>query len=116
MFLDSTLNWADRVPVIVTGGQDGMLVKDDVIGLSFKKQNVNGTDLVEAHIQQRFPSLPTPRYLHQTQVVRIKGQTYLLALGGKASPMSSMALDSVIKLNIHTLISKTPSKAQPEVW
>ena len=78
-----------------------MITKDVVVGLSFSKRNLNGTDAIEGIIQQIFPSLPTSRYLHQTQAVRIKGQTYLLVLGGKLSPVSAQALNSVIKLNIH---------------
>ncbi|TNV79176.1 hypothetical protein FGO68_gene1774 [Halteria grandinella] len=113
--LHSNLNWADRIPAIVTGGQYGGKISAEAFGLSFIQSSVNGMKVLEAYVEQRFPDLPAPRFLHRTAGVKIGGRTHLLVLGGKSSVHDKQALKSVLKLDIHGLISKEFSKQKEKV-
>lgn len=66
-------------------------------------------------MEQRFPDLPAPRFLHRSAGVKIGGRTNLLVFGGKSSVHDKEALKSVIKLDIHGLISKEFSKQKEKV-
>lgn len=75
---------------------------------------INGMRVLEAFVEQKFPDMPTPRYLHQSAAVRIGGHSYLLVIGGKDSIASRQALKTVHKLHIHDLISTDKSKKKEE--
>lgn len=87
----------------------------EAFGLSFIQSSVNGMKVLEAYVEQRFPDLPAPRFLHRSAGVKILGRTNLLVFGGKSSVHDKEALKSVIKLDIHDLISKEFSKKKDKV-
>jgi len=99
----------------VTGGQEGDKIMSTAYGLSFKEGVINGMRVLEAYIEQRFPDLPGPRYLHQSAGVRINGRAYLIVMGGKDQASSKDSLRSVHKLHIHDLISNSPPKKGTKV-
>jgi hypothetical protein len=104
------LNWASRVPVVVTGGQLGTNISNEAYGLSFVQVDLNGLKVLEGRVEQRFPDLPAPRFLHSTVAVKIKGHTHLLVLGGKSQIQDMQSLNTVIKLDIHDYISTDTKK------
>ena len=99
------------MPVIISGGQEADTISKHVFGLSFTVMDLNGLKVVEASVEQEFPDMPTPRYLHQS----VKIGTDLFVFGGKNSPSDINALNSVFKLRIHELVSKEPHKAAKDI-
>lgn len=57
-------------------------------------------------IEVEFPDMPTPRYLHQTQGVKIQNRTNIIIMGGKTDPSDKQALNTVYRLDINDLIKK----------
>lgn len=113
--LDASVNWADHVPCIVSGGvAGGGLISEKVFGLNFIKSEVNGMRVLEGNKVYSFPDLPSPRFLHQSVAARVHGNSYLYVIGGKQSPLMPNAENTVFKLRIHDMISKTPEKTKEE--
>ena len=50
--LERSINWTGRIPLIVSGGNDGASLSSAVFGLSFKKVEVNGINSVEANLEE----------------------------------------------------------------
>lgn len=90
----------------MTGGcQDGK-ISVEAFGLTFSQSEVNGMKVLEAYLEQRFPEMPAPRFLHRSAGLKISGHTHLLVMGGKSAIHDKEALKSVYKLDIHGLVSK----------
>jgi len=112
LYLDDEINWANRVPVVISGGNRHTHTSARVYGLSFSLNTQRAPATVSAAIEVDFPSLPEPRYLHQSAAVKIGGQSYLVVMGGKLSRADNNALSTVYKLRIHdTIRSKKDAKA-----
>ena len=90
--LQANLNWAGRIPAIVTGGCLDGKISAEAFGLTFSQSELNGMKVLEAHLEQRFPEMPTPRFLHRSAGVKISGHTYLLVIGGKSAIHNKEAL------------------------
>lgn len=107
------LDWADKVPAVITGGILDGKTSAESFGLAFSKGFVNGMSMLEAHVVRKFPPMKFARYLHQSAAVKIKGQTHLIVMGGKTKPSDKQSLNSVHMLNIHYMICD-PKEKKPE--
>ena len=103
------------MPAIITGGNFGDQIQSKAFGLSFNNATLNGTKVLEGKVEVYFPDMPDARYLHQSAVVKIKGQLHLIVFGGKSNPSTTEALKSVNKLKIHYLLQEQKPK-EKELW
>lgn len=86
--------------VIVSGGYDNGTISDSVRGIRFLEQERGGQKYLIGDTREFLTPLTTPRYLHQSVVVKREGLWHLYVVGGKTSNTDKGWLNSIESLDL----------------
>ena len=104
--------------LIVTGGFTQGVVSNCALGFRFKEEEKDGLNTLLSDASVDFASMNSPRFLHQTVVVKGKGGLKLVAIGGRSSLSNDSWLNSVevldLKYYLHPGTFKKEKKAGVE--
>ena len=89
VMVDNEKHRTNLCQAIISGGFNMGSASDQVLALNFDVVTKNAVESYICNVLSELPALPSPRYMHQTVIVKGKtGSWNLVVAGGKSNPRS----------------------------